>query len=291
VSRVAASAAGVPRPVVKWAGGKSKLAEQLVAWMPKQIDTYVEPFCGGGAVFFRLAGEKPRRYRRAVLADKNEHLIALYTAIQTRVDELIENVGKLASHHLALSRDAREKHYYEVRNRQPSPSDVVACGARFLFLNKTCFNGLWRVNSSGKNNVPFGRYATPKILDVDALRAANRALAGVKLKVADFAKVTEKLGKGDFVYFDPPYVPVSKTASFTSYAKDRFGPKEQERLRDLLHRLKKRGVGAMLSNALTPETEELYRGFDWERVPMPRSINSDPGKRGEVEELVVRVAS
>jgi len=281
----------VPRPVVKWAGGKSKLAEQLVAWMPKQIDTYVEPFCGGGAVFFRLAGEKPRRYRRAVLADKNEHLIALYTAIQTRVDELIENVGKLASHHLALSRDAREKHYYEVRNRQPSPSDVVACGARFLFLNKTCFNGLWRVNSSGKNNVPFGRYATPKILDVDALRAANRALAGVKLKVADFAKVTEKLGKGDFVYFDPPYVPVSKTASFTSYAKDRFGPKEQERLRDLLHRLKKRGVGAMLSNALTPETEELYRGFDWERVPMPRSINSDPGKRGEVEELVVRVAS
>jgi DNA adenine methylase len=192
---------------------------------------------------------------------------------------------------LGVHRNAhrREKYYYEIRdiwNEGGWSDDPSARASVFIYLNKTCLNGLWRVNSAGKNNVPFGRYATPKILDVEALRAANRALKGVKLKVADFAKVTEKLGKGDFVYFDPPYVPVSKTASFTSYAKDGFGPKEQERLRDLLHLLKKRSVGAMLSNALTPETEELYRGFVIERVPMPRSINSDPGKRGEMTDNV-----
>lgn len=287
MGRIAEAALHVPRPVVKWAGGKAKLAEHLTSKMPAKIETYVEPFCGGGAVFFRLAGESPRRFRRAILADKNEHLIALYRAIQSRVDELVEALGKLAKRHLALSQDEREAHFYEIRNRNPDTDDVVACGARLLFLNKTCFNGLWRENASGKNNVPFGRYANPKILDVDALRAAHRALAGVKLRVADFASVTAKLGKGDFVYFDPPYVPVSKTANFTSYAKDGFGPKDQERLRDLLAELHARGVKAMLSNARTPETEQLYRDFVWHPVPMARSINSDPGKRGAVEELVV----
>jgi DNA adenine methylase len=273
--------------VVKWAGGKSKLAERLVAWMPKEIDTYVEPFCGGGAVFFRLAAEEPKRYRRAILADKNEHLIALYRAIQARVHEVVETLGDLAKRHLDLSAERREAHFYEIRNREPDESDVVARGVRLLFLNKTCFNGLWRENASGKNNVPYGRYANPKILDVDALLAAHRALRGVKLKVADFAKVTQRLGNGDFVYFDPPYVPVSKTANFTAYAKDGFGPKEQERLRDLLAALHARGVGAMLSNARTSDTEHLYRDFHRTAVPMPRAINSDPGKRGDVEELVV----
>lgn len=287
MGRIAASASALPRPVVKWAGGKAKLADRLVAWMPEKIGTYVEPFCGGGAVFFRLAGEQPRRFERAVLTDKNEHLIALYTAIQTRVDELIEALGKLSKTHLALSPEEREAHFYKIRNREAPATDLVARGARLLFLNKTCFNGLWRENAKGQNNVPFGRYANPKILDVDALRAANRALQGVKLKVTDFAKATEKLKKGDFVYFDPPYVPVSKTANFTSYAKDGFGPDEQARLRDLLRRLHARGVKAMLSNARTPETEELYREFDWRPVPMARSINSDPSKRGEVDELVV----
>jgi DNA adenine methylase len=287
VPRIKASDTEVPRPVVKWAGGKAKLADRLVAWMPEKIGTYVEPFCGGGAVFFRLAGEERRRFDRAILADKNEHLIALYTAIQTRVDELIEALGKLSKSFLALPPEQREALFYKVRNREAPATDLVARGARLLFLNKTCFNGLWRENAKGQNNVPFGRYANPKILDVDALRAAHRALQGVKLKVADFAKVTEKLKKGDFVYFDPPYVPVSKTANFTSYAKDGFGPAEQARLRDLLRRLHARGVKAMLSNARTEQTEELYREFDWRPVPMARSINSDPSERGEVGELVV----
>jgi DNA adenine methylase len=287
VGRIQAAAAGLPRPVVKWVGGKAKLADKLVSWMPERIGTYVEPFCGGGAVFFRLAAASPRRFDRAVLADKNEHLIALYRAVQSQVEALVEATRKLERHHLALEPEAREAHFYEVRNHEPRGDDDVGRGARLLFLNRTCYNGLWRENASGKNNVPYGRYKSPKILDVDALLAASRALRRVKLVVADFSAVTKKLRGSDFVYFDPPYVPVSKTANFTAYARDGFGPDAQARLRDLLGALGERGVGAMLSNAYTPETEELYAGFLQRRVPMPRAINSDPRGRGDVEELVV----
>lgn len=287
MGRIAASAIGIPRPVVKWVGGKAKLAPRLVSWMPKKIGTYVEPFCGGAAVFFQLAGERKRRYGHAILTDKNEHLIALYRAIQLHVDDLVEALRAFEAEHLALSAEGREAHFYEVRDREPAKDDIVARGARLLFLNRTCYNGLWRENAAGKNNVPYGRYARPKILDVETLRAASRAFEGVELRVADFAAATERLSEGDFVYFDPPYVPVSKTANFTAYGKDGFGPKEQERLRDLLASLHQRGVEAMLSNARTPETEALYRQFKRETVPMPRSINSAPDKRGEVEELVV----
>lgn len=276
-----------PRPVVKWAGGKSKLADRLVSWMPEEIGTYVEPFCGGGAVFFRLAAEQPRRFARAVLADKNENLIALYRALRDHVDDLVAAVCGLATKYRALDEARREALFYEIRGQEIPAGDVVARGARLLFLNKTCFNGLWRENASGKNNVPFGRYANPRIFDVRALVAAHYALADVDVVLGDFESVTKRLKKGDFVYFDPPYVPVSKTANFTAYAKDGFGMKEQERLRDLLGDLRRRGVEAMLSNARTPYTEALYQGFDWKPVPMPRSINSQPHKRGEVEELVV----
>ncbi len=287
MGRIAARDIGIPRPVVKWVGGKAKLAPRLVRWMPKKIGTYVEPFCGGAAVFFELAAEKQRRYERAILTDKNEHLIALYRAIQVHVDDLVDAVRAIEGKHLALSVEGREAHFYEVRDREPAKDDLVARGARLLFLNRTCYNGLWRENASGKNNVPYGRYTRPKILDVDALRAAHRAFADVDLRVADFAAATEGLREGDFVYFDPPYVPVSKTANFTAYGKDGFGLKEQERLRDLLATLYERGVEAMLSNARTPDTEALYRQFKRETVPMPRFINSAPDKRGDVEELVV----
>jgi DNA adenine methylase len=287
VGRIAAYESDVPRPVVKWAGGKAKLADKLVGWMPPKIGTYVEPFCGGGAVFFRLAAEQERRFDRAVLADKNEHLIALYRAIQRHIDDLAAAVAGYANQFDALEPEGQEKLFYEVREKEPPAKDIVARGARLVFLNKTCYNGLWRENASGKNNVPFGRYANPKIFDVCALVAAHRALQDVDLVVDDFEKVTKRLRKDDFVYFDPPYVPVSKTSNFTAYAKDGFGPKDQERLRDLLGELGQRGVRAMLSNARTPDTEELYRDFAREAVPMPRSINSVGNKRGDVEELVV----
>ena len=287
MGRIAASESDVPRPVVKWAGGKAKLAEKLVQWMPERMGTYVEPFCGGGAVFFRLAAEPRRRFERAILADKNEHLIALYRAIQTRIDDLVAAIADYSNRFFRLDAKRREALFYEVRELAPASGDVVARGARLIFLNKTCYNGLWRENASGKNNVPFGRYVNPKILDVRALVAAHRALQDVDLVVDDFEKVTKKLGKDDFAYFDPPYVPVSKTANFTSYAKDGFGPDDQKRLRNLLTDLHRRGVRAMLSNAKTPDTEELYRDFEWKAVPMPRAINSVANKRGDVEELVV----
>ena len=287
MARVAAKDPGSPRPVVKWAGGKSALAPRLLAHFPRKIGTYVEPFCGGAAVFFALAAEPRRRFAHAVLTDQNEDLIALYRALQTDVATLAGRLAELADRHLALDDAARERHYYEVREATPPQGDLVARAARLVFLNKTCFNGLWRVNASGRNNVPFGRYTRPKIYDPDALRAASRALAGVELHVADFEAVTAPLRKGDFVYFDPPYVPLSRTASFTAYAAGGFGPDDQRRLVATLGRLRDRDVRAILSNACSPDTRALYEGFHQDVVPMRRSINSDVKKRGLVDELVV----
>ena len=160
-------------------------------------------------------------------------------------------------------------------------------GARLIFLNRTCFNGLWRVNKSGKFNVPFGRYTNPRIIDEEGLTEAARALAKAELVVGDFEQVTRTLGPGDFVYFDPPYVPVSKSASFTSYASGGFGPAEQERLAAELTRLREAGVAAVLSNADTEATRALYQDFAMHRVTAARSINSQGARRGHVGELVV----
>jgi DNA adenine methylase len=163
----------------------------------------------------------------------------------------------------------------------------VERAARFVFLNRTCFNGLWRVNSGGRFNVPFGKYKNPRICDEEGLRAASRALRGVEVVSRDFADVTRKLGKKDFVYLDPPYVPVSRTASFTAYAKDGFTPRDQERLATELHALKRRGAKAMLSNADTQTTRDLYDGLALHVVRAPRSISCDGANRGDAGELVV----
>ena len=180
-----------------------------------------------------------------------------------------------------------EDEYYRVRDEDPRTLTDAARGARLIFLNRTCFNGLWRVNRSGKFNVPFGRYTNPRIVDAEGLRAASAALARAEVLTADFADVTRSLGPGDFVYFDPPYVPVSKTASFTSYAKGGFGPDDQRRLADELARLRTAGVAAVLSNADTALTRDLYRDFAVHLVTSARAINSRASGRGPVGELVV----
>lgn len=285
-----AEGAPAPRPVVKWAGGKTRLLDDLRRFMPPgSLGTYAEPFCGGAAMFFALAAEPERRFDRAVLADKNEDLIALYESIQKEPDALIARVRAYEEDHLRRDREGREAHYYRIRKRNPEKLPPVERGARLLFLNKTCFNGLWRVNASGQFNVPFGRYAKPRILDEEVLRAAHDALQGVRIVNDDFAVVVRDLREGDFAYFDPPYVPVSKTSNFTAYARERFDWAEQERLASVLAALHARGARAMLSNARTRELEELYRGhgFDVGIITAPRAINSDPTKRGEVDELVV----
>lgn len=275
----------IARPVVKWAGGKARLVSALVERMPSRIATFVEPFAGGAALFFALASEAPRRFDRAILADKNVDLVACYRALKGDVDALVARVAKYERDHLKLPQQQRAEHFYEVRKQKPKTD--VERGARLLFLNRTCFNGLWRVNASGQFNVPFGRYEKPKILDEEALRAAHVALQHATIQLADFEAVTKDLGPADFVYFDPPYVPVSRTANFTAYARDGFDLDDQKRLARLLFTLRERGVRAVLSNNDSPVTREIYEGLHVERVPMRRGINSDPTKRGFVDELLV----
>ncbi len=266
------------KPIVKWAGGKSRLLKVLLERVPTKMRTYAEPFAGGAALFFAVASDRERTFKRALLADQNAELLACYRAVRDDVDAVIVALG-------AYRYD--KGLYYETRKKSTAELSDTARAGRFIFLNHTCFNGLWRVNASGKFNVPFGRYKNPRILDEGGLRAASRALAGVEIAHKDFAEVTRKLGKGDFVYLDPPYSPVSKTAAFTAYAAQGFGPADQRRLVDELRGLRDRGAIAVLSNANTPETRELYREFSCAVVAVSRPINSDATKRGAASELIV----
>lgn len=240
-------------------------------------------------MFFALAAEPKRRFTRAILADKNAELVTLYQVIKNDVGPLIDRVRGYQDDYYRLDDDKRRERFYEVRALDSTTLDPVERGARLLFLNRTCFNGLWRVNAAGRFNVPFGKYTSPRILDAEVLQAAHEALSVAEIHLADFSFVTKQLKRGDFAYFDPPYVPVSKTANFTAYASDPFGPAEQERLASELARLKKIGVHAMLSNASTHEMRKLYVGHDFvvAEIQAARSINSDPSKRGDVTELVV----
>ena len=266
------------KPIVKWAGGTTKLLPALLTHVPTHIGTYAEPFAGGAALFFAIADDPSRTFERAILADQNADLVACYRAVRDDVEGVITALG-------AYTYD--ETLYYKVRDEDPTSLSDVARGARLIFLNRTCFNGLWRVNRKGKFNVPFGRYTNPRIVDEEGLRAASKVLARVSIEVADFAEVTRTLGPGDFAYFDPPYVPLTKTASFTSYAQEGFGPADQERLVAELARLKSIGVTALLSNADTEGTRALYRDFTIHTVTAARSINSQASGRGHAKELIV----
>lgn len=271
---------------MKWAGGKRGLLEELHARIPKRrFKRYAEPFMGGAALFFDLAARDDRPFDEALLCDQNGDLVALYRALKRSLAKLKKRLRDYQKDYDARDDDGREALFYEVRKAKLTGD--VDRGARLLFLNKTCFNGLWRVNASGEFNVPFGRYAKPRIFDREALDAASRALGCADIHEGDYRSVTKELASGDLVYFDPPYMPLTKTASFTAYAKGGFGPAEQKALRDEFAGLAKRGVACVLSNAWHPDIVELYRRFGPEQVAMPRSINSDPKKRGSVSELVV----
>jgi DNA adenine methylase len=270
-----------PRPFLKWAGGKGQLLPDLL----QQIEAagsfrrYHEPFLGGGALFFalyrggQLARLKPR------LSDGNANLIVTYQAVRDNVLGVITRLGRHARSH-------GEEHYYAVRAE--TPSDPAAAAARIIYLNRTCFNGLYRENSRGEFNVPFGRYVNPVICDEENLRAVSQALQNVCLETADFESVLEHAKPGDFVYFDPPYDPLSKSSSFTAYAKGGFGEAEQRRLAGVFAELAGRGVKALLSNSATPLIEDLYRGFHIERVKATRAVNSKANGRGAIDEFLVR---
>lgn len=270
----------VAQPFLKWPGGKRHLLPEILPRLPKKINTYYEPFVGGGAVFFALAAEG--RFKRAVLGDYNPDLIRAYNDIAHRCDAVISALTKHVDAHC-------EKHYYDVRAWNPYKLGSPEATARFIYLNRTCFNGLFRVNKKGEFNVPFGDYKNPKICDEANLRFVSNSLrfGNVYIIEADFEQTVFPARRGDAVYFDCPYVPVSATSNFVAYGKDGFGPEDQTRLRDVAKRLIDRGVHVLLSNSDTPFVRKLYKGFKIERVEAPRRINSKGGKRGNVGELLI----
>jgi DNA adenine methylase len=267
-----------PAPIIKWVGGKGRLLSQLLQLLPKGVDSmrHLEPFVGGAALFFA------RRPSRAVLCDTNPHLCAMYEAVRDRVDDVIAHLRELATHHdVELYYHRRERY-----NREQLTADERA--ALFVYLNKTGFNGLHRVNRSGQFNVSAGRYDKPGILDEGLLRAASQELASAELRCESFERVLEHAGAGDFVYLDPPYVPVSRTSNFTGYSADGFTLNDQTRLRDVFLELDRRGCKLMLTNSDSDAVRALYAGYVIDVVSAPRSINCATSKRGPVNELVVR---
>ncbi|MBI4511399.1 MAG: DNA adenine methylase [Deltaproteobacteria bacterium] len=267
----------LPGPFVKWAGGKSKLLDELTSRAPRDFVRYFEPFVGGGALFYKLLP------RAAVLSDANPELIGCYRAVRGHVEEVIARLADHAASH-------GEDYYYSMRERWNAglgPVGSAERAAAFIYLNKTCYNGLWRVNSKGLFNVPMGRYAKPSILDAAGLRASSRALGRAHLEVAPFCHVLELAKAGDFVYFDPPYQPVSQTAYFTSYTSNRFDSSDQERLAGVFRLLSARGCAVMLSNSDTPLIHRLYAGFRIDRVFCARAISSRGDARDPVPEVIV----
>jgi len=275
IAQQAQSPALRARPFLKWAGGKGRLLGQILKCFPEQFGRYHEPFVGGAAVFFAL------QPRRATISDVNEDLVRTYRQIRDNVDAVMD---RLRQH------EATEEHFYAVRAMSPDQMPVVNAAARTIFLNRTCFNGLYRVNRRGQFNVPFGRYTNPKICNTPNLRAASEALQGVELRCEDALSIGRRARRGDLVYFDPPYDPVSTTSSFTSYARDGFGKAEQEKLAEVFAALAARGVHVVLSNSDTPFIRKLYRGFVTEQIYVRRAINSRADRRGPVAELLIRGA-
>ncbi|MEW6080611.1 MAG: DNA adenine methylase [Bacillota bacterium] len=262
-----------PKPFLKWAGGKGQLLWQLEKYFPDTFKGYHEPFLGAGAVFFHLnPGE-------AYLSDQNEELINAFLVVRDHLEELVRL--------LRLHKNNPE-YYYFMRGLDSTSLGPVERASRFIYLNKTCFNGLYRVNKKGRFNVPFGRYKNPRYADVDVLAAARSALINTRaIDVADFGIVLGRAAPGDFVYFDPPYQPISETSRFTSYTPGSFDACQQERLARVFGDLDTRGCRVLLSNSASEFIRDLYRGFRVETVKAKRYINCDKNRRSDIDELVV----
>lgn len=277
-----APAEGNCRPFVKWAGGKRQLLPELRRYVPERFERYIEPFVGGGALFFGLSSRLAASSHapRALLGDVNERLIRTYRGVQSSVEDVIERLrGYLHEEHF----------YYEMRQLAIDERSDAEVAAWFIYLNKIGFNGLYRVNRQNRFNVPFGRHKNPTICDAATLRACSRALQGVELAVIDFEHAAERAQPGDLVYFDPPYVPLSVTSSFTKYTSDGFDAEHQVRLRDVALALKQRGVHVLLSNSSADFVRELYRkDFELIEVSATRLVNSKATRRGAITELVIR---
>ncbi|MBN3881621.1 MAG: DNA adenine methylase [Nostoc sp.] len=264
-----------PRPFLKWAGGKSRLIQQYIPYFPKSYKNYYEPFLGGGAVFFYLQPSA------AILTDINAELINTYCCVRDHVEELISLLKEHKNRH-------DKDYYYSVRDNHDGTE--IEKAARLIYLNKTCFNGLYRVNSQGKFNVPLGRYENPNICHENLLRVASEALSHAKIKQADFTEVlNHATSSDDFVFFDPPYHPISGTSYFTAYSQNCFSKKDQELLRDTCAELASRGVKVMVCNSDSEFIKHIYSDINFEtsKIKAARSINSNIKNRGLIDELLI----
>lgn len=269
-----------PRPFLKWAGGKRSLAQQVLALLPERIETYVEPFLGGGAIFLALAREG--RLARARLSDRNPELVTTWRAVRDEPEALIEAIGAIGPGTKTL--------YYDVRDRVES--EPVAIAARLIWLNRHCYNGLYRLNRSGKFNVPYGAFKSPPRIDFENIRAVSALLVAhaVEIEQLDFEEaLAHPLTERDAIYCDPPYLPASATSNFTAYDRLPFGALEHARLAATFAALALRGVPALLSNADTPDARALYAAHDLSMtaVSAPRPISSNGATRGPAREILV----
>ena len=293
---------GVAKPFLKWAGGKGQLLNKFDEMYPQelidgQIETYIEPFIGGGAVFFDIL----QRYKvkRAVIIDLNKELINCYRCIKADVNELIKSLTKLETEFLNTDENERKNYFLKVRNDYNTihlnGKYDFEKASNFIFLNRTCFNGLYRVNSKGEFNVPFGKYKNPLICDKENLLLISELLQNVEIRFGDYSICKEYITDNTFVYFDPPYRPLLENKSFVNYDKNGFDDDNQKELAEFVKRLSSKGVKIMLSNSdpknTNPEDnffDNLYEGFEIDRIYARRMINCQANKRGDITEIVVR---
>ena len=267
-----------PKPFLKWAGGKSNLLKQYEPLFPKWTGDYFEPFIGSGAVFFFLSARPEKRNYH--LSDLNREIIDAFCAVRDDVEGVIRLLTK---HQQLHSKD----YFYQVRALAPKNLSTLERAARTIYLNKTCFNGLYRVNKKGEFNVPMGNYKKPSILQVETLKAASRALSLANLSVGHYSALEDRAQAGDFIYLDPPYHPLSKTAMFTNYVVEAFGEKDQKELVQVATTLSEKGCLFMESNSNTDFVKNLYKDFKIQEVWARRSINREKSKRGAITELVI----
>lgn len=289
------------KPFIKWVGGKSQLIEQLEALLPADFDkkdniTYIEPFVGGGAMLFHML-HTHRNIKHAVINDINPDLITCYRTVRDKPDELICSLSSIQEDYNSVKNEEAKKAYYlRIRDRfNTKPTDPIENTTLFFFLNRTCFNGLYRVNKAGKFNVPYGRYEHPLICDADTVHADSQILQRVTILTGDFEQTFEHIGDNTFFYFDPPYRPLSATSSFNDYAKERFNDAAQIRLKLFCDRIQNAKIPFMLSNSdclgkngTDRFFDDLYEDYDINRVWASRSVNANSAKRGKLTEILVR---
>lgn len=294
------------KPFMKWAGGKTQLLPQLNAMLPAKlkanaIKTYIEPFVGGGAMFFNL--QNMYDFENVILLDINPELVITYNVIKNNVEELIVGLKQISEKYKKLSKEEQAEFYYKIRDEYNSfdksvdankyDSSFIRRACLTIFLNRTCFNGLFRVNSKKLFNVPMGKYANPTICDEENLINVSKALQNATILQADFSVIEQYVNKDTFIYFDPPYRPISKTSAFNSYSDGEFNDNEQKRLKEIFDVCSSKGALEMLSNSdptnyvADPFFDDLYSDYNIHRINATRIINSNASKRGEIRELLI----